>query len=191
MRNGVNMTTRRQRIPPGPAEKYNTSQGLLSWMGDQFKRFGNIYKASVYGTGVYVVSEPQHADYILRQNWRNYKKGQEIKRVGLLLGNGLMVSEGEFRKSRRRMIEKWRRAAQEQASVDVTRDVSLMVLNTVLISIFGNDLRSGRAAFQCPLRRLGTQPAVRTNVQVFRKDGRPGRRSKAEREHNVRTFLAY
>src|SRR3984893_16996736 len=154
------MTTRRRRIPPGPAQKYNTSQDLLSWMSDQFKRFGNIYKASVYGTNVYVVSDPQDAHYILCKNWQNYKKGQDIKRVGLLLGNGLMVSEGEFWKSQRRMIQpafhheaicalskvittanlrllrKWEHAAQEKASVNVTRDVSLMVLNTVLISIF-------------------------------------------------------
>jgi cytochrome P450 len=157
------MTTRSRRIPPGPAEKYNTSQDLLNWMGDQFKRFGNIYKASVYGTDVYVVSDPRHADYILRQNWRNYKKGQDIKRVGLLLGNGLMVSEGEFWKSQRRMMQpafhhkvigaltniittanvrllkKWKHAAQEKTSVNVTRDISLMVLHTVLISIFGED----------------------------------------------------
>src|SRR6202049_1423828 len=157
------MTTRRRRIPPGPADKYNTSQDLLSWMSDQFKRFGDIYKASVYGTNVYVVSDPQSANYILRKNWQNYKKGQDIKRVGLLLGNGLMVSEGEFWKSQRRMIQpafhhkaigalnnvittanvrllkKWEQAACEKASVNVTRDISLMVLNTVLISIFGDD----------------------------------------------------
>ena len=94
---------------------------------------------------------------------RTTKKGQAIKRVGLLLGNGLMVSEGEFWKNQRRMIQpafhqeaiaalitiittanvallrKWERAAQEQASVNVTRDVSLMILDVVLVSIFGDD----------------------------------------------------
>src|ERR1700694_5956472 len=137
------MTPRLRRIPPGPAEKYNTSRDLLSWMGDQFNRFGNIYKASVYGTNVYVVRDPEHAYYVLRQNWQNYKKGQEIKRIGLLLGNGLMVSEGEFWKSQRRMIQpafhdkaigaltnvittanvrlldKWRHSARQKASVNV------------------------------------------------------------------------
>lgn len=93
------------KIPPGPAEKYDTSQGLLVWMMDNFKEFGNIYKASVYGSNIYVVSDPQHAHYILRDNWRNYRKGQAIKRIGLLLGNGLMVSEGELWKSQRRMIQ--------------------------------------------------------------------------------------
>src|ERR1700686_1311441 len=99
------MTAKRWRIPPGPAEKFNISQDLLSWMSVQFKRFGDIYTASVYGANVYVVSDPQYAHHILCVNWQNYKKGQEFKRVGLLLGNGLVVSDGEFWKSQRRMIQ--------------------------------------------------------------------------------------
>ncbi len=74
-------------------------------MGDQFERFGDIYKASIYGTSVYVSRDPQHAQHVLRENWQNYVKGQAIKRVAFLLGNGLMVSEGEFWKTQRRMIQ--------------------------------------------------------------------------------------
>ena len=155
------MTSVRGRIPPGPAEKYSTTQELLGWMGDQFKRFGNIYKASIYGTSVYVVRDPQYAQHVLRENWQNYAKGQAIKRVALLLGNGLMVSEGDFWKTQRRMIQpafhaeaigaltnvittsnlallrRWQQAAHKKVSVNVTGDVSRMVLEVVLISIFG------------------------------------------------------
>jgi len=151
------------RIPPGPGEKYNTSEDLLRWMSDQFDRFGNIYRASIYGTDVYVVNDPEYVDHVLRINWRNYKKGQAIKRIGFLLGNGLMVSEGEFWKNQRRMIQpafhdkavgalanvisaaniellkKWEKAAQERKSVNVTNDISHMILKIVLISIFGDD----------------------------------------------------
>ncbi len=41
------MTFEQGRIPPGPAEKYDTSEDLLRWMNDQFDRFGSIYRASV------------------------------------------------------------------------------------------------------------------------------------------------
>ncbi len=157
------MTFAQGRIPPGPAEKYDTSEDLLGWLIDQFDRFGSIYRASVYGTDVYVVSDPEHVDRVLRVNWRNYKKGQAIKRIGFLLGNGLMVSEGEFWKSQRRMIQpafhdkaigalinaitaanmvllqKWKDAARQRLSVNITRDISHMVLKVVLISIFGED----------------------------------------------------
>ncbi len=138
-------------------------RACLRWMKDQFDRFGSIYRASIYGTDVYVVSDPEHVDHVLRINWRNYKKGQAIKRIGFLLGNGLMVSEGEFWKSQRRMIQpafhdkaigtwidvisaaniallkKWKDSAQERESVNITGDISHMVLKIVLISIFGDD----------------------------------------------------
>jgi cytochrome P450 len=157
------MTFVQRRTPPGPAERYDTSEDLLRWMNEQFDRFGSVYRASVYGTDVYVVSDPEHVDHILRINWQNYKKGQAIKRIGFLLGNGLMVSEGEFWKSQRRMIQpafhdkaigalmnvisaanstllkKWKDAAQERQSVNITSDISHMVLKVVLISIFGDD----------------------------------------------------
>lgn len=157
------MTTNLKKIPPGPTEKYHTSQDLLSWMVANLRQFGSIYKASIYGSDVYVVSDPKYAHHILRENWQNYKKGQTIKRVGLLLGNGLMVSEGEFWKSQRRMIQpafhqealgaltnmiveanvklldKWLSAAQEGIKVNITRDIHLMVLDVVLISLFGDD----------------------------------------------------
>lgn len=152
-----------QQIPHGPAEEYDSSRDLLSWMKDQFDRFGSIYRASVYGTNVYVVSNPQYVDHILRINWQNYTKGQAIKRIGLLLGDGLMVSEGELWKSQRRMVQpafhneavvalinviarenlallqEWRRAAEENKTVNITSDISHMVLKLVLIFIFGDD----------------------------------------------------
>jgi cytochrome P450 len=151
------------QIPPGPIEEYSTTQDLLRWMGDQFARFGDTFKASVYGASVYASRDPDHAQHVLRENYQNYVKGQAIKRVAMLLGNGLMVSEGEFWKTQRRMIQpafhraaidalttviaasnlallaKWKEAARRNVSVNVTRDVSGMVLEVVLTSIFGDD----------------------------------------------------
>jgi cytochrome P450 len=132
-------------------------------MHGHFERYGDIYKASIYGTGAYVISSPEYAQHILRANWQNYTKGQEFKRVALLLGNGLVVSEGELWKKQRRMIQpafhhdaigaltgvittanaallgRWKQAALKNESVNVTRDISLMVLEVVLIAIFGPD----------------------------------------------------
>ena len=132
-------------------------------MDDNFRRYGDIYRASVYGTNVYATKLPEHAQHVLRRNWQNYVKGRAIKRIALLLGNGLMVSEGELWKSQRRMmqpafhrcaiaaltdvisdtncalLEKWEQAARNKQSVNVTRDVSLAVLEVVLRAIFGAD----------------------------------------------------
>jgi cytochrome P450 len=132
-------------------------------MGEQFEQFGDIYRASVYGRETYVISAAEHVEHVLLKNWQNYPKGQAIKRIALLLGNGLMVSTGEFWMRQRRMIQpaftraalgslagvitaanaglldKWTRAAKANATVNVTRDVSLVILDIVLMSIFGDD----------------------------------------------------
>jgi cytochrome P450 len=151
------------RIPPGPQEKYRASDDLLDWMGCQFGIFGDIYKASVYGTSVYVTRDIEFAHHVLVENWQNYVKGQAIRRVALLLGNGLMVSKGDLWKRQRRMIQptfnhesiarsidlitvvntellrKWQQAARKNESVNVTRDVSSMALEVVLRFILGPD----------------------------------------------------
>jgi len=157
------MEVQRGRIPPGPQEKYKISDDLLQWMSLQFGVFGDIYKASVYETSVYAVRDVEFAHRVLVENWQNYAKGQAIRRVALLLGNGLMVSKGDLWKRQRRMIQptfnheslgrstqlitavntelagKWQLAAQKNASVNVTRDVSSMALEVVLRFVLGED----------------------------------------------------
>jgi cytochrome P450 len=152
------------RIPPGPAERYDTAQDLLGWLDEHVRRYGDLYQASVYGSNVYVASAPAYAEHVLLDNWQNYvRKGQAVKRIALSLGNGIISSNGALWVKQRRMIqpafnrnsiceiaevfakpsaallERWKRAAGRGTSVNVTRDVSLMVLEITLTAIFGND----------------------------------------------------
>ena len=159
----MSMTAAVRRIPPGPVESYDTSRELLDWMGEQFALFGDIFRASAFGTDIYAVRHPQYAQHVLRRNWQNYRKGTGVKRVAFLMGNGLVLSEGNHWKTQRKMIQpafhrsaigefvrvitatnrelldEWRLAAQKGEHVNVTRDVSTMVLKSVLLSIFGDD----------------------------------------------------
>jgi cytochrome P450 len=160
----VGLTNDQPRRPPGPTEQYSTSEELFLWLNRNFARYGDIYKTSIHGSEVYVVSAPEYCEHILRRNWRNYlRHGQVVKRIALLLGNGLISSNGEFWASQRRMIqpafsknsiagligvitrvnaellEKWKLAAKRRESVNVTHDISLMVLKFTLTAIFGDD----------------------------------------------------
>jgi cytochrome P450 len=152
------------RLPPGPIERYNPAEDLFHWMNVNFARYGDIYRASAFGSNVYVISNPEYCEHIFRRNWRNYlRKGQIVKRISFLLGNGLIASNGKFWASQRRMIqpafskssiaglinsiasvnaellEKWKLAAKRREMVNVTHDVSFMVLKITLIAIFGDD----------------------------------------------------
>ncbi len=190
------MTTDTKLTPPGPAEKYSPSRDILDWMMENLKEFGDIYRASMYGSEVYVVSNPHYADHVLRENWQNYRKGQAIKRVELLLGQGLMVSEGELWKSQRKLVQpafhrdavnglikviqdangvllcKWLAAAREGQSINVTREVSFWVLEIVLRSIFGRDYEKVAPSFNIlslkPARNLQFAQAFKPLREIVR-----------------------
>lgn len=194
------------RLPPGPTERFPSIDDLLHWMEENFAKFGDIYKASVFGSDVYVVSNPEYCQRILRWNWRNYpRKGQIIKRIALLLGTGLMASNGGFWASQRRMIQPvfskssiagltglitringellaaWRQAAERREMVNVTRDISAMVLKTTLTAIFGEDYEAAAPHFEIlagePVRNLGFVEALRPADQIVRQLAERRRRS--------------
>ena len=151
------------KTPPKSDDPCDLKDDLLKWIENQFKRFGDIFKASIYGSSVYVIRNPRYAEHVLRTNWQNYVKGHTSKRIGLLLDTGLMVSEGEFWKKHRRMAQPafhrkaisaliqpivavnadlartWEHAAKKCETVNVTREISQAVLKMVLMSIFGDD----------------------------------------------------
>jgi cytochrome P450 len=166
------MSKEPRTIPHGPAEQYNSNDDLLRWMGEQFERFGDIFRASIYGANVYAINTPKYVEHVLLDAWRNYPKGQAIKRIGLLLGNGLMVSKGELWKRQRRLIQpafsrtaldgligiivssnlrllaRWESAAYAKSIVNVTRDISAMILEIVLLTIFSDDFSEVAPVFK-------------------------------------------
>jgi cytochrome P450 len=167
----------------------------LAWLSENFHRFGDIYGATIYGTPAYVVSRPEYAEHVLLKNWQNYTKGGAIKRIALLLGKGLMVSEGDFWINQRRMaqpafhrkaigalsdlitarnrglLEQWERSAILGSPVNVTRDLSRTVLQVVLMSIFGDDYTEVSAHFSVlsdhPERSLQFADVFRPLAQII------------------------
>jgi cytochrome P450 len=133
-------------------------------MQAHFKEYGDIYRAEIYGNKVYVITAPDYVEHVLLTNWQNYiRKGYAIKRISMLLGAGLISSNGDFWVNQRRMVQPafsrkavcaqtdvmiaanrelldtWTKAARSGLAVNVTRDISRMVLKVVLLSIFGED----------------------------------------------------
>src|SRR5438874_6592920 len=64
----ADMELKHGRIPPGPQEKYRVTDDLLDWMSRQFRIFGDIYKASVYGASVYAIRDVEFAHHVLVEN---------------------------------------------------------------------------------------------------------------------------
>ncbi|HEX3836100.1 MAG TPA: cytochrome P450 [Steroidobacteraceae bacterium] len=142
------------------------TENSLERMTDLAARFGDIYRVYAPGRKSYtwVINHPEDVKRVLVGNHRNYTKGTGLDRVKILLGNGLMTSEGDFWRRQRymmqplfhrrvvtgfnelidaanaRFIDKWAAQAARGESVNLTEDMSELTLEIVLGSIFGKDL---------------------------------------------------
>jgi cytochrome P450 len=154
--------------PPGPAEGFDLggSEESLARMREYFARYGDFYRVFAPSRGVYnyVINRPDDVKRVLLSNHRNYTKGEGMDRVKILLGNGIMTSEGDFWRRQRRMIqpafhrrvlnqfsglidevnekyaERWAAKAARGETVNVGDETSELTLEIVLRSIFGTDL---------------------------------------------------
>jgi cytochrome P450 len=154
--------------PPGPDSQFDigSTEDSLERMRELFARYGDIYR--VYAPGrksyTYVIHHPDDVKRVLVSNHKNYTKGVGLDRVKILLGNGIMTSEGDFWRRQRymmqpmfhrrvitefarvidqandRFIDRWESQAARGESVNVTDDMSALTLDIVLRAVFGRDL---------------------------------------------------
>src|SRR5688572_9233772 len=134
-------------------------------LADLFARYGDIYRFYSPGRRIpgWVINHPDDVKRVLVSNHKNYTKGSGMDRVKILLGHGIMTSEGDFWKRQRymmqpmfhrrvitefarliddcteRFIAKWEAGAARGELVNVTEDMSELTLDIVLRSIFGPD----------------------------------------------------
>ena len=158
------------QLPPAAAEPLDISfnEDALSRLCGAFTQFGDAFRiySPVTQAHIYVFSHPDHVRRVLVDNHQNYTKGIGIERVSILLGNGIMVSEGELWRRQRRMIqpafhrdviarmvehirianhellEKWMACTDNNQEINVTQDMSNVTLSIVLRAIFGDDLET-------------------------------------------------
>jgi cytochrome P450 len=138
----------------------------LERMIELFARHGDIYRVYVPArkSYTYVIHHPDDVKRVLVTNHRNYTKGVGLDRVKILLGKGLMTSEGEMWKRQRymmqpffhrrvitefaqtleaandRFIARWEALTGRGEPVNLTDEMSELTLDIVLRSIFGRDL---------------------------------------------------
>ena len=140
--------------------------GTLEALYQGFLDHGDIYQATLAGDTqpVFVISKPDWAQHVLAKNYTNYKKGLGIERVRLLLGNGLMASEGELWKFQRQMMQpffqqaalkpyesliqecasdcakRWQGFLDRDKPINLTKEMSEITLHFILKAIFSEDL---------------------------------------------------
>jgi enediyne biosynthesis protein E7 len=161
--------TESSRTQPPEAElqfDIGATDDSLDRMVELFGRYGDTYRVFSPTRKAYtcVVHHPDDVKRVLVSNHRNYTKGMGLDRVKILLGKGLMTSEGELWKRQRymmqpffhrrvitefaqtldsandRFIARWEALAARGEPVNITEEMSELTLDIVLRSIFGRDL---------------------------------------------------
>jgi len=101
-----------KKIPPYPTEKHWLFGSGYLLRGDTLKqiaffneKYGDIYSLSLPFNKIIVASHPDYARQVLTDNNKNYTKSLAYKVVGLLLGNGILTSEGDFWRKQRRLMQ--------------------------------------------------------------------------------------
>ncbi|HEY1873425.1 MAG TPA: cytochrome P450 [Steroidobacteraceae bacterium] len=156
------------RAPPEAELQFDvgSTDDSLERMIELFARHGDTYRVFVPSrrSYTYVIHHPDDVKRVLVSNHRNYTKGVGLDRVKILLGKGIMTSEGELWKRQRymmqplfhrrvitefagviarandRWIERWEGLAQRGELINLTDEMSELTLEIVLRSIFGRDL---------------------------------------------------
>jgi cytochrome P450 len=154
------------RRPPGPdsAVALGIDRATLGTLQGLQREYGDIVSMEKPdGRLAYFINDPAAVRRILVRRHSRYVKGPGFERVKMLLGNGLIVSDGDVWRRSRTMIQPafkvqnvhrlmkvmvqctdrraaaWAQAVGKKAVINITEETSEFALELILISIFGAD----------------------------------------------------
>ena len=154
------------RRPPGPSEpvELGVDPATLDTLTRARDDYGDMVAITRQnGRLAYFINDAFEVRRILARRHAKYRKGPGFERVKMLLGNGLIVSDGDIWRRSRRMIQpafsrqnvhrllaamvrccderavKWAAAAEADETVNITTETSAFALELILLSIFGED----------------------------------------------------
>jgi cytochrome P450 len=129
------------------------------------ERYGDIFNLDLGVTSCVMVCTPEMAQYILRDNAKNFSKGGAMwDSVRTMLGNGLVVSEGDFWLRQRRMMQpqfhrqylskmtelmidaiesgmqEWDALAEAGKPVEMLHAFNRVTMKVIVQTMFGNNL---------------------------------------------------
>ena len=152
--------------PPGPTDtvELGIDPETLATLRDLRDEYGDVVSMHrPNGRLAYFVNDPADVRRILVKRHARYRKGPGFERVKMLLGNGLIVSDGDiWRRSRtmiqpafsrqkiheltdvmvrcaKRLDKRWSAIVEKGGSINITEETSRFALDLILISTFGDD----------------------------------------------------
>ncbi len=174
----MSLSNDHSRSPPGPAAPVvlGIDAPTLGTLQQLQREFGSVVAlTTVNGRNALFINDAEDIRTLLVRHHARYLKGPGFERVKMLLGNGLIVSDGDIWRRSRRMIqpsfsrqnvhrllsvmtrctesrmEAWEKVVAEGGTLDITQEMSDFSLELILRCLFGGD-------YDTKLMRTGENP---------------------------------
>ena len=171
--------------PPGPknlpvvGNLYAFRSDPLGFLTDAARKYGDMVYFRVARQHMYLVTHPDYVREILVANQGNFIKSRALQRAKVLLGEGLLTSEGKHHLRQRRLVQpafhrerlaayasamsecsvRWRENWQAGGKLDIATEMPHLTLSIVAKTLFNADLQSEAS-------EIGD--AMTTVLQMFR-----------------------
>lgn len=154
------------RRPPGPDDPVapGIDRETLDLLQELQRQYGNVVTMTTSrGRDAVFINDAQEVRQLLVRHHSKYRKGPGFERVKMLLGNGLIVSDGETWRRSRTMIQPafsrqnvhrliglivdccekrfqtWVKIVEREGRINITQETSDFALELILRAIFGPD----------------------------------------------------
>ncbi|MEJ7625168.1 MAG: cytochrome P450 [Pyrinomonadaceae bacterium] len=139
---------------------------LLQTFSNLSQEYGHIVRLKGLLTA-YQLTHPHDIERVLQTNQQNYRKGRIYAEAKSSIGNGLLISEGDFWRRQRRlaqpsfhrqhiagfakimtdstetMLEQWQKYEQDEQPFDVVSEMKRLTLRIVGLTLFSTELGDG------------------------------------------------
>ncbi|MBV9468581.1 MAG: cytochrome P450 [Abitibacteriaceae bacterium] len=156
--------------PPGPRGGFpgallvELRRDILGLMTRLARDYGDITYIETGGMRFYFVSSPEYIRDVLITNHRNFTKSRGLEVTKVVLGEGLLTSEGEFHRRQRRLMQpafhwqriqtyaqimtdysarlrsQWEARGDSQAPLDIHQEMMWLTLAIVGKTLFNTDV---------------------------------------------------
>ncbi len=154
--------------PPGPKNPpivgnlHAFRSDPLGFLGNAAREHGDLVYFKVVRQHMYLVNHPDYVREILVANQGNFIKSRALQRAKILLGEGLLTSEGQHHLRQRRLVQpafhrerlagyaaamsecavRWRDRWSAGSALDISTEMPHLTLSVVAKTLFSADVQS-------------------------------------------------
>jgi cytochrome P450 len=156
------VSPRGPKNPPIVGHLYAFRSNPLSFLIKAAREYGDLVYFKVAKQNMYLVNHPDYVREILVTNQNNFMKSRALQRSKMLLGEGLLTSEGQYHLRQRRLVQpafhrerlagdaaamsetavRVRDRWQAGSSMDVSVEMAKLTLSVVAKTLFSADVES-------------------------------------------------